>query len=98
MDLYIPLVTGKNVVEAAQTTTMMTRSDRDRSRPESFSPGQFLVELRMAVLPVVRQLWESDLVEKGDKIVPKSLIDIIKAIATADHEHGAYRRSERVSV
>ena len=48
----------------------------------------------MAVLPTVRRLWESDLVEKANHSIPNRLIDIIRVIAAADLEHGAHKRSD----
>lgn len=98
LDLYLLLVTGKNIVEAPQTAAMTTRSERDRSRSEHFSASQFLVEVRMAVLPTIRRLWESDLVEKALNQIPNRLIDIIRVIAVADHEAGAYKREEKAQV
>jgi E3 ubiquitin-protein ligase HUWE1 len=98
--VYYILVTGKNISEAPQTAAMNSRGerDRDRTRSENFSVGQLVVELRMAVLPTVRQLWESDLIEKAGHTIPNRLIDIIRAIATADLEQGAHRRSEKAQV
>ena len=52
----------------------------------------------MAVLPTVRRLWESDLVEKAINQIPNGLIDIIRVIAVADHETGAYKREDKVQV
>jgi len=100
LDLYLLVVTGKNIVEAPQTMAMTTRSDRERSRSEHFhfSASQFLVELRMAVLPTIRRLWESDLVEKAINRIPNGLIDIIRVIAVADHETGAYKREDKAQV
>lgn len=100
LDLYLLLVTGKNIVEAPQTAAMTTRSERDRSRSEyfHFSASQFVVELRMAVLPTVRRLWESELVEKAINQIPNRLIDIIRVIAVADHEAGAYKREDKAQV
>lgn len=100
LNLYLLLVTGKNIVEAPQTAAMTSRSDRDRSRSDHFHflASQFLVELRMAVLPTVRRLWESDLVEKANNQIPNKLIDIIRAIAVADHEGGAYKREDKSQI
>jgi E3 ubiquitin-protein ligase HUWE1 len=96
LSLYSQLVNGKNVTEAVQTTAMTSRGEgRDRTRPDYFSPPQFLVELRMAVLPTVRRLWESDLVEKAPSDVSDKLIDVIRTIANADSEANALKRSDK---
>jgi E3 ubiquitin-protein ligase HUWE1 len=97
LDLYLSLSNGKNIAEATQTSLMASRSDREKNSSNYFSPAQFLIELRMAVLPVVRELWESSIVEKGSKIIPSRLIEIIRTIALADHEGGAFRRADHVS-
>ena len=93
--LYNQIASGKNVTESLQTLSMTTRAERDRSRPEHFSPPQFLVELRMAVLPVVRRLWESDLVEKAPSQISEKLIEVIRTIANADSEANALKRSDK---
>ena len=70
LSLYGQIVTGKNVMEATQTSALASsREGRDRM----FNPSQFLVELRMAVLPVVRKLWESNLCEKAPSDISVSL-------------------------
>ncbi len=71
-------------------------SDRDREKADYFSPAQFLVELRMAVLPVVRTIWESDFVESASSSIAKCLIEILRTVLEGDHEHGAFKRSDKV--
>ena len=95
LSLYSQIVTGKNVTESLQTVSMNSREGRDRSRLDYFSPPQFLVELRWAVLPTVRQLWESELVEKAPSEISERLIDVIRTIASADNESGAVKRSDK---
>jgi E3 ubiquitin-protein ligase HUWE1 len=75
---------------------MNSRAERDRGRPDHFSPPQFLVELRMAVLPIVRRLWGSDLIEKGPSQISEKLIEVIRTIANADHESHALKRSDKL--
>ncbi|KAE9376104.1 hypothetical protein N431DRAFT_333518 [Stipitochalara longipes BDJ] len=95
LTLYSRLVHGKNVTEANQTLTLTTRSERDRNRVDYFSAAQFLVELRMAVLPTVRRLWSSDLIEKGSSSISEKLIEVIRTIAVADFEANAAKRSDK---
>ncbi|OBT49275.1 hypothetical protein VE00_00448 [Pseudogymnoascus sp. WSF 3629] len=98
LELYGPLVTGKNVGESFQSTTLHSRSDRDRNSPNYFSAGQFVLEVRMAILPAVQKLWESDIVEKGSKIIPNKLIDIIRNVMETDLEEGAFRNADKAIV
>lgn len=96
LDLYLVLVNGKTIVEATQSSILGTRNAADRTRSDYFSPSQFLVEIRMAILPVVRQLWESDIIERDVSQISNKLIEIIRTVAVADHEGAAYKRSEKV--
>jgi E3 ubiquitin-protein ligase HUWE1 len=96
LSLYSQIVNGKNVTEASQTMSLNGgRPDRDRGRSDQFSAPQFLVELRMAVLPTIRRLWESDLIEKGSSLISEKLIDVIRTIANADCEANALKRSDK---
>ena len=97
LSLYKDIVNGKQVMDALQTTSMSSRAERDRGRPNHFSPSQFLVELRMIVLPVVRQLWQSDLVEKAPSEISEKIIEVIRTIAAADNESGAAKRSDKAT-
>ncbi|KFY22750.1 hypothetical protein V493_06345 [Pseudogymnoascus sp. VKM F-4281 (FW-2241)] len=98
LELYGPLVTGKNVGDSFQSSTMHSRSDRERNSPNYFSAGQFVLEVRMAILPAVQKLWESDIVEKGSKIIPNKLIDIIRNVMETDLEEGAFRNGDKAIV
>jgi E3 ubiquitin-protein ligase HUWE1 len=98
LSLYSQITNGKNVTESIYTLSMLSRESRDRNRPDlSLSPDQFLVELRMAILPVVRRLWESDLVDRAPSEIAERLIDVIRTIATADSETNAVKRSDKVT-
>jgi len=93
LSLYVQICTGKNVTESIQTLSMTN----NRSKPDYFSPPQFLVELRMAILPVIRRLWESELVEKAPSDISEKLIEVIRTIANADSEANALKRSDKVN-
>lgn len=95
LSLYSQIVSGKNVTEAVQTISMASREGRERTRPEFFSPSQFVVELRFAILPTIRSLWESELVEKAPSDISEKLIEVIKITATADAESGALKRPDK---
>ncbi|KAG0646144.1 HECT-type E3 ubiquitin transferase [Hyphodiscus hymeniophilus] len=96
LSLYSKIANGKYVIEATQSQTMSNRSERgERNKNASFNPSQFLVEIRMAVLPTVRRLWESDLVEKAPSETSEKLIEVIRTIANADSESGALKRSDK---
>lgn len=94
LSIYSQIVNGKNVAESIYTQSMVARDTRDRGKADYFSADQFLVELRMSVLPVIRSLWESDLVERAPSDIAERLIDVIRTITTADNETNATKRSD----
>lgn len=95
LDLYAKLSNGKNIAEATQTAVLVARPNPD---VEFFSAAQFLVEVRMSILPSVRSLWESDIIEKASSQISKDLIEVIRTIAQADFEAGAYKRADSIPV
>lgn len=74
--------------ESSQTQALLS-GDRERDRSDYFHPGQFLVDLRMEVLPIVRELWSSDFVEKASSSIVKCLVEILRSILDGEHENGA---------
>ncbi|KAI9848797.1 MAG: hypothetical protein M1838_000378 [Thelocarpon superellum] len=96
LGFYAYIVSAKNIVEASQTTAMASR-DRFKEKPDYFSPNQFLVELRLAVLPVVRSMWDSDLFHHADSTPAKCMIITLRTILDGDHEAGAYKRSDKIA-
>ena len=95
LTFYSQITTSKNIVESQQTTGMSSQ-DRDREHPYYFSASQFLVELRMAVLPVVRSIWDSDFADRASSSILKCLIGILGTILDAEHEHGALKRTDTI--
>ncbi|RDW82428.1 hypothetical protein BP6252_03540 [Coleophoma cylindrospora] len=96
LTFYSQIVSAKSVTDAVQTNTLSTRQGSDRTRSDYFSPPQFLVELRVAVLPATRHLWESDSVDKFPSHTWSVLIEVIRAVAEADSEAGANKRIEKI--
>ncbi|RKF57434.1 putative e3 ubiquitin-protein ligase [Golovinomyces cichoracearum] len=95
LNFYDHLVNGKNCTEAPQAIVLSARTDRDRRGLENFSANQFLVELRMIILPTIRRLWSSDFIEKASSQISESLISIIRTIVIADSETNAINRSDK---
>ncbi|TPX10604.1 uncharacterized protein E0L32_008490 [Thyridium curvatum] len=85
LELYALLVNGKNISES------VSQVDRNSSH----GGAQLLVELRMAILPIARELWDSDIMEKISTPVLSKIVEILKTIASgSDLESNAYRRAE----
>lgn len=92
LNFYAQIATSKSIVEASQTSAL---TSHDRGHTHFFSPGQFLVELRMAVLPVVRSIWDSDFMEKASGPIVKSTIEILRTVLEGTEEMGAFRRGDK---
>ena len=97
LGFYEKIIMSKAITDATQTH-YMTSKDTEKGQPTYFSPGQFLVELRVAVLPVVRSIWESDFVDKAADSNVKSLIEILRTILEGSDEQGAFKRSDNIPV
>ncbi|ORY64156.1 uncharacterized protein BCR38DRAFT_208474 [Pseudomassariella vexata] len=93
LELYAVMVNGKVVHDSLGNITIFPRCDERRS--EQLVIPNLVVELRMAILPVMRELWESSLVEKVAAPILAKIIDILKAISQADNESQAYKRTDK---
>lgn len=81
------------VVESNQTQALAS-PERERDRPDYFHPSQFLVDLRMEIVPMVRELWNSPFVDKASTVIVKCMVDILRSVLEGDREAGAARRSD----
>ena len=97
LTFYTHIVTSKDIIDSSQTQGMSS-VDRDREHPNYFSPNQFLVELRMAVLPVVRSVWDSDFADRASSSILKCMIEILRTVLEGEHEIGAFKRSDKIPV
>ncbi|KAJ8129516.1 hypothetical protein O1611_g4114 [Lasiodiplodia mahajangana] len=95
LDIYAMFVNGKLISDALGNVNVLppraTSTDR---RGDSTAPN-LIVELRATVLPVIKELWDSPLVEKGSATTVAKIIEILKSISSAESEAGAYRRAEK---
>ena len=92
LEFYENIVHGKNTTDSAALVEILSRSE---DRHYNNIGGQLLVELRMAVLPVVNRVWESGDMEKIPTSILSKVVSILKTIAGADQESGAGRRSDK---
>ena len=101
LNFYTQIVSSKTILESTQTISMSSSDrdrDRDRGQAHFFFPPQFLVELRMTVLPVVRSIWDSDFVEKAPSSIIKCLIEILRVGLESNDELGAYKRGDKLPI
>ncbi|EGE04949.1 DNA binding protein URE-B1 [Trichophyton equinum CBS 127.97] len=95
LTFFSEMTSARYVLDSAQTLAMAS-NDRDRERFDTFLPQQFLVELRMEALPLVKSMWTSDFVETASSSIVKSLIEILRLVLEAEHENNAYRRGDDI--
>jgi E3 ubiquitin-protein ligase HUWE1 len=91
LGFYAQIINAKVINEASQTTSLSSRTERERERPDYFNPAQFIVELRHAVTEPVRKIWDSDLIDKATASIVKTSINILKAVLDSEAEAGAYK-------
>ncbi|KAJ5138802.1 uncharacterized protein N7515_003650 [Penicillium bovifimosum] len=94
LGLFADFTGGKTIVESTQTQTLTTSHERDRGRPDYFQVGQFLVELRMEILPMARDMWNSDFATQSSSPIVRLLIDIMRSSLDGEYETGAVRKAD----
>ncbi|KAJ5123687.1 hypothetical protein N7448_009784 [Penicillium atrosanguineum] len=92
--LFAELASGKNIVESSQTQALTSHHDRDRERHDYFQPGQFIVDLRMEILPMAQDMWNSDFATQSSSPIVKCLVDILRSSLDGEYETGALRKSD----
>lgn len=97
LNFFTQIITPKSIIEASQTIAIASY-DRERGQSQYFCAQQFLVELRMAVLPIVRSLWDSNFVDRASGSIVKCLIEILRIVLDGSEEIGAHKRGEKPTV
>ncbi|KAI6046227.1 hypothetical protein EDC04DRAFT_2888377 [Pisolithus marmoratus] len=85
LHLLRPLISSKSSIESGQTMVMTTRDRRDTDRGY-FEPHHFLVTLRLAVVPIVRKIWESAWLRTAPLTLVKSVIHLVLELTSGDNE------------
>ncbi|KAI3128940.1 hypothetical protein DTO039G3_6454 [Penicillium roqueforti] len=94
LGLFADLTAGKFIVDSSQTQALTSHPDRDRDRPDYFQPGQLLVDLRMEILPMARDMWNSDFATQSSSPIVRLLIDIMRFSLDGEYEAGAARKAD----
>jgi E3 ubiquitin-protein ligase HUWE1 len=92
--LFSELASGKNIMESNQTQALASHHDRDRDRHEYFQAGQFIVDLRMEILPMAQDMWNSEFATQSSSKIVKCLVDILRSSLDGEHEQGAAHKSD----
>ncbi|KAI0112033.1 hypothetical protein GGR51DRAFT_53501 [Nemania sp. FL0031] len=96
LDIYAMFVNGKLITDALQNVNVLPqRAASNDRRGDNLVASNLVVELRATVLPVIKELWDSPLIEKGSATTVAKIIEILKSISSAESETGAYRRSDK---
>jgi E3 ubiquitin-protein ligase HUWE1 len=98
LDLYVVIVSGKNLSESISQFALLPRIPPDRRVPDVPITNQVVVELRMAILPVIRELWDSALIERAPDPTLNRIIVILKTISAGDHEPSTYQSDKVCAV
>ncbi|CAG7920874.1 unnamed protein product [Penicillium olsonii] len=98
LGLFADLTAGKLIVDSSQTQAMTSHLERDRERSDYFMPGQFLVELRMEILPMAQDLWNSDFAIQSSSTIVRLLVDILRCTLDGEYETGAVSRADPPSL
>jgi E3 ubiquitin-protein ligase HUWE1 len=89
LDLYAWFVNGKAISDSSGHFTLLPRTGDRRS--DTSIVQQVTLEFRAAILPVVREIWESSMIERASDAILRGVIDILKTISTGDHEPASHR-------
>ncbi|KAF8525043.1 hypothetical protein BU17DRAFT_41797 [Hysterangium stoloniferum] len=85
LHLLHSLVSSKPLFESPQTALLVTRDKKD-TEPDYFEPQDFLVKLRLAILPFIRELWEASWLVSAPLSVCKSVVQTMLELMAAENE------------
>ncbi|KAI0161513.1 hypothetical protein GGR57DRAFT_360740 [Xylariaceae sp. FL1272] len=98
LDLYAVIASGKTLTDAVSQVHLLQRNSGTDRRADAQVAPNLVVDIRARILPVIRELWESPLVEQGTQSVVGRTLEILKSITAADFENNAYKRSDKTSL
>ncbi|KAK7053298.1 E3 ubiquitin-protein ligase tom1 [Paramarasmius palmivorus] len=85
LHLLHPLISSKPLFDSGQTVVVLSK-DKPETDPEYFEPHNFLVRLRLTILPLLRSLWESSWIVKAPLGVSRSIVQAVLEIISGDDE------------
>lgn len=85
LHLLHSLTSSKPIFESSQTVLLLTRDKKDTD-PDYFEPHNFLVKTRLAVLPIVRELWEAPWLVSSPQSLIKSVVQVVLEILNGEGE------------
>lgn len=85
LHLLQPIITAKSLLEASQTA-MLQSSERKETDPDHFEPHNFLVKMRVAVMPLLTRLWDASWLVSAPLGVTKSAVQIVMELLNTEGE------------
>ncbi|KAG0302120.1 hypothetical protein BGZ98_007782, partial [Dissophora globulifera] len=70
---------SKLLFESSHTSPLTSRDDKNR-KSDFFEPHEFLVDLRLSILPRIRDLWMDKQLERCPAVITRYVIQIITSI------------------
>ncbi|KAJ7579230.1 hypothetical protein C8J56DRAFT_339945 [Mycena floridula] len=78
-------VISKALIDSAQTALLATR-DKEETDPQYFEPHNFLVKLRLAILPLLRDLWDAPWLLQAPLTVSRSVVQTVLELSNGLNE------------
>lgn len=85
LHLIRPIISSKPLFESGQTLLLVTNDKKDTD-PEYFEAHNFLVKLRSAILPLIRDLWEAPWLISAPLYVSKSVVQVVLELSNEEGE------------
>ena len=85
LNLLILLISHTPNTDMGQIAQYICR-DKPETHPDFYQQNDFLVRMRLAVAPVIKELWEAEWLLNAPPAVSKNVIKCIQAIISGDNE------------
>lgn len=80
-----PMIMAKPLFESTQTILLNTPDKKDTD-PDYFEPHNFVIRLRLAIIPLLRDLWQAPWLVSVPLSVTKSVVQIVLELLNAEGE------------
>ncbi|KAH8119411.1 hypothetical protein DFH11DRAFT_1782299 [Phellopilus nigrolimitatus] len=85
LHLLYSMISFKPSVDAGQITQYISR-DKAETHPDYYEPHDFLVKMRLAISPLIRDIWQSSWLVSAPPAVSKYVIQSVQEIIAGDNE------------
>jgi E3 ubiquitin-protein ligase HUWE1 len=85
LHLIHPLISAKPLHESGQTLLITSRDKKDTDL-DYFEPHNFLVRLRLAALPVLKDLWDAPWLVPAPLPVTRSVVQAVMELTSGENE------------